>query len=411
MTALRLFANPAVAPLLTSRLISSAGVGFGQVAFVWGMKSNGYSAAAISMVAACKAIPALLILAGGLLGDRFKRHHVLAAAELAASLTWVAIGVCLLNRHTPTALLCALALVSGTTYFIFMPAVRSITADLLPSGQRHCANALVGQTEAIGALIGLTAAGVVVTSAGAAPAAILKAAACLVSAALLLRLKITRRRTATPGPLSELAAGWKHFADHRWMWAMALQFTTAVIATATLVEIIGPVFMDDTHRGAQTWGVVSACEALGAVAGALLAVRWKPRHPIRLAVLLLIFAGAPPLAIGLSASSAVIAASMLVSGVVKAVYMVLWVTQLQQALPIETIARVNGWNFVPAYALAPIALVLVGPLVKADGAGVAALVLTASVLASTVVATLLLLAGASKAGEPDAARADLLAVP
>ncbi|MFC4906909.1 MFS transporter [Actinomadura gamaensis] len=411
MTALRVLTNPAVTPLLAARLISSAGVGFGQVAFVWGMKTNGYSAGAISLVAACKAIPALLILAGGVLGDRFKRHHVLAAAEVTASVTWVAIGGCLLNGHTPTGLLCALALVSGTAYFIFLPTVRSITADLLPSDQRHCANALVGQTEAVGALIGLTVAGVVVSSVGAVPAAVLKGVMCLASAALLLRLKISRRRIATPGPLTELAAGWKHFVPHRWMWAMALQFTTAIIATATLVEIIGPVFMDDHHRGAKTWGIVSACEALGAVAGALLAVRWKPRRPIPVAVVLLMFAGAPPLAIGAGAPSAVIAAGMFASGIAKAVYMVLWVTELQRTLPIETIARVSGWNFVPAYALAPIALLLVGPLVTADGPSDAALVIVASVFASTFAAALLLLATSRRPGGREAGQSEALAVP
>ncbi|MCP2341038.1 MFS transporter [Actinomadura rupiterrae] len=390
MTALRLFTHPAVAPLLTARLISSAGVGFGQVAFVWGMRTNGYSAGAISLVAACKAVPALLILLGGILGDRFKRHHVLAATELTASITWLAIGACLLNPATPTAILCALALLSGTTYFIFLPTVRSITADLLPDDQRHGANALVGQTEAIGALIGLTAAGIVVTSLGAPLAALLKAGACLASAALLLRLKITRTRRTTPGPLSELTTGWKHFAPHRWMWAMTLQFTTAIIATATLAEIIGPVFMDDTHRGAATWGTVSACEALGAIAGALLAVRWKPRHPVPLAVLLLPATGAPLLAIGTNAASAAIAAAMLASGIAKAIYMVLWVTQLQRTVPIETVARVSAWNFVPAYALAPIALLLVGPLVTANGPTQTALAIAATVLASTATALTLL---------------------
>ncbi|MEV5574475.1 MFS transporter [Spirillospora sp. NPDC052269] len=393
MTAVRLFTNRAIMPLLIARVVSSAGVGFGQVAFVWGMKVNGYSAGAISLVAACKAVPALLILAGGVLGDRFKRHHVLAAAELTACATWVAIGACLLNRHTPTALLCALALLSGTAYFIFLPTVRGITADLLADEQWHCGNALVGQSEAVGALLGLAAAGVVVSSLGSASAAVLKAAMCLVSAALLLRLSIPGHRTKTPGPFAELAAGWKLFTSRPWLWAIALQFAAAVMATATFTEIIGPLFMSDHGRSAKTWGVIGACEAFGALAGAVLAVRWKPRRPVVVAVGLLILAGAPMLTVGVAASSVVIAVNMFVSGVAKAICLVLWITQLQRTLPVETLARVNGWSIVSAYALAPIALLLVGPLTELEGPGNAALVVATVVLASTVVALLVLSLG------------------
>ncbi|MFC5187186.1 MFS transporter [Actinomadura harenae] len=408
MTAFRLLSNPAVAPLLAARLLSSAGLGFGQVALVWGMKANGYGASAISLVAACKALPALLILAGGVLGDRFKRHHVLAAAELTASATWLAIGVCLLDGRTPTAVLCVLALLSGTAFFVFLPTVRGIVADLLPGAERHAGNALVGQTEAVGALVGLAAAGAVVGSFGAASAAVLKAVLCLVSAALLLRLKVPLRRTKAPGPISELAAGWKHFAAHPWMWATALQFTAAVIATATLTDVIGPLFMSEHGRSARTWGIIGACEAFGALAGAVLAVRWKPRRPVTVGIVLLTFAGAPLLAVGITTPSPVIAATMVASGVAKAVFLVLWLTQLQKTLPVEMLARVNSWSIVPAYALAPIALLLVGPLTEADGPGHAALAIATTTLLATIAALLVLLLGARAANRREEDATELL---
>ncbi|MFC4912945.1 hypothetical protein [Actinomadura gamaensis] len=80
----------------------------------------------------------------------------------------------------------------------------------------------------------------------------------------------------------------------------------------------------------------------------------------------------------------------------------LWITQLQKILHVETLARVNGWSSVPAYALAPIALLLVGPLTEHDGPGKAALVVAATLLISTVAALLALLLGSrmdSRTGE------------
>ncbi|GAA2613857.1 MFS transporter [Actinomadura fulvescens] len=386
MTTLGLATSPTVAPLLAARLISSAGVGFGQVALVWGLKELGYSPSEIAIVVACKGLPAVLILAGGVLGDRFKRHHILAIAELAAGASWLGLAACLLNGRAPLAMLCLLTLLSGTAYFIFLPTVRSVTADLLPPDRRHAGNALVGQTEAVGLLTGLASAGVVVTTMGPAFAAGLKSAMCGLSMVLLLRLDTSVRRTVTPGPIADLAAGWRYFIAHRWMWAMTLQFTTVVIATATFAEIIGPLYMSQHRHGADAWGMVAASEALGALVGAALVLRLKPRRPIPLAVGLLTLTALPMLLIGSGAAVATIALGMLVSGTVKAMYLVLWITELQKTLPIEALARVNGWSILPAYFLTPIALAFAGPLVELNGPATAAIAIGTNIpIASAIV--------------------------
>ncbi|MBO2447090.1 MFS transporter [Actinomadura barringtoniae] len=383
MTALRLAANPAVSPLFAARLLSSAGVGFGQVALVWGMKDLGYSPSAISLVVACKGLPAVLILAGGVLGDRFKRHHVLAAAELLASVTWLAIGACLLTGHSSVPGLCVLALMSGTAYFLFLPAVRGVTADLLPPDRRQAGNALVGQTEATGLLIGLASAGIVVGSLGPAFAAGLKGGLSALGLVLLLRLDAPRRVAGKPRPIADLGAGWAYFAAHRWMWMMTVQFTTVIMATATFIEIIGPLYMSQHGHGASEWGLVAAAEALGALAGAALALRWKPHRPIFVAVSLLSLTALPMMLVGSGAPWTVVALGMLMSGVAKAVYLTLWITELQKILPIETLARVNAWSIVPAYFMAPIALALSGRLVELDGPASAAVVVGINVLLAT----------------------------
>ncbi|MFI6517901.1 MFS transporter [Spirillospora sp. NPDC050679] len=400
MTALRLAASPALAPLLAARLISSAGVGFGQVAFVWGMKALHYSPSEIAAVAACKAVPALLILAGGVIGDRFRRHHVLAAVDLAAGGAWLAIGTCLATGRAPLPVLCLLALLAGTAHFVFLPVVRGIVADLLPPERRHAGNALVGQTEAAGLLIGLACAGLVVGSFGPAFAAVLKAALCVLSSVLLLRLTAPRRRTQMPGPLTDLRESWRLFLSRGWIWAATLQFTAVVIATATFVEIIGPLAVAERGQGARTWGFVAACEAVGALAGAALAVRLRPGRPIIAAAGLMVLTALPMLLTGSGAPAVAVAAGMLASGMAKAVYLVLWLTELQKVLPIETLARVNGWSIVPAYALAPVALVVVGPVVEAGGPGSTAIVIGTGVLLTTVAVLTGLLVTARTDGSP-----------
>lgn len=387
---LHLITNPAVAPLFLARLISSAGVGFGQLALVWGVKGLGYGPSAISLVLACKAVPALLILAGGIAGDRFKRHHVLVSAEALASVTWLALGACFLTGNAPLLLLCALATLSGVATAMFLPTIRGVIADLVEPEHRQTGNALISQTDAVGLLVGLASSGLVVTLVGPGWAAGTKGALCAISALLMTQLTTSRPQNAPNAILTDLRTGWRHFTRHRWVWMMTLQFTAVIIAAATFTEIIGPLHMSGQGRGAEAWGIIAACEASGALAGAIIGVRWRPRRPITMTAALPASAAIPMVLMACGAPWPVIAAGMLIPGVCQSVYYILWTTQLQRMYPLETLARVNSWGIVGSFSLTPIALLMAGPMIDATGTQLAALSIGLLVAAATSVTLLAL---------------------
>ncbi|MEW2352284.1 MFS transporter [Spirillospora sp. NPDC029432] len=383
-----LIRDRSVAPLLAARLVGNAGDGFGQLALGFGVLELGHGPGGLSAVVACKALPMLLVPAGGVAGDRFRRHRVMAAAEVAAAVAWAGLALCLLGR-APLAVVCGLALGAGLARAVLLPAERGIVADLVPERDRQVANALVGQTVAAGLLVGLGTAGLVVAAAGPGWGAAVKSGTAVAGAVLLGRLRTPARAAERAGPLAELRGGWREFTAHPWVWALTAQFTAVAVAAGAFAGVIGPVYMERGHGGAGAWGLVVAAEASGALLGGLVAVWWRPRRARVVLAVLPVAAAGPMLLAGTGASWAVLAALMTVPGACQTVYGVLWTTSVQAAFPPHVLARVNSWNVLGAAAVTPVAVLAAGPLIEAvgvraaaAGAGCAVTAVTAGVLAS-----------------------------
>ncbi|MEO3827374.1 MFS transporter [Actinomadura sp. B10D3] len=377
--------NPATAPLFVARVVGSTGDGYGQLALAWGAMHLGHGPAGMSLVVACKAFPALLVLAGGVLGDRFRRHTVLAGAELLAASSWAALAVCFLTGQASLWVVCVLALLAGTARAVFMPAERGIVADLVTPQRRQAANALLNQSNAAGLLIGQASSGIVIAAAGPGWAAAIEAAASLIAALLLTRLRTPVWRADTSGTLKELRAGWREFTAYRWVWLLTLQFTAVLVAVVAFNAVIGPLYSEHGHGGSRAWGIITAVEAVGAFLGAVIAARWRSAHPVVACALLPATAAVPMLLMGLGVSWPVLAAVMLLPGICQTIYAVLWWTTIQHAFPSHVLARVNSWTVLGGFALTPAAALAAGPLTGVIGAQQAAAGAAVLIAAATVI--------------------------
>ncbi|MFA1546161.1 MFS transporter [Actinomadura chokoriensis] len=407
LSPLALFRDPSVAPLFISRVVSSASVGFGQLALAWGVMNLGYGARGLSLVMACNAFPALLMICGGVAGDRFRRHYVLMGSEALACLSWLAIGAALFTGRAPLPLLCALAAIGGVATALFLPTLRGIIADLLSSPNRSAGNALVNQTQSAGLLIGLVSSGAMVTAVGPAWSASMRGILCGLSVVLLSRLATTRPSEPGTGPLRDLWDGWREFGAHPWVWVMTLQYTAITTAVVCYTKIAGPLYTADGHGGAWSWGVISACEPLGAVVGALVGARWRPTRPMPMAALLAMSVAIPMLLMGSGAPWPSIAAAAVIPGIFQAAYYVLWTTALQERFAPGVLVRVNSWNMVASYVLMPLIMLASGPLAAVFGAEALAFWsgMTAVIATLSALVALRLIAWKGSASEVRAERA------
>jgi predicted MFS family arabinose efflux permease len=209
-----------------------------------------------------------------------------------------------------------------------------------------------------------------------------------IQVAPLPRADAEHGRERSPNMLRELREGWSEFRSHTWLWATVLQFTVVLTAWAGGFQVLGPAVADAHLGGAAAWGLISAAEATGLIAGGLVALRWSPKRPM---LFIVVSGGAiavSPLSLAMATLLPlwVICASSFFLGVVIEAMSVVWTVTLATNIPADKLARVSGYDGLGSMMGMPVGALVAGPLaarigVSATQYGAAAITLIASALA------------------------------
>jgi MFS family permease len=167
--------------------------------------------------------------------------------------------------------------------------------------------------------------------------------------------------------IAELAAGWREFTSHRWLWTSVAQFSIVCAVSAALSEVLGPLVAHASLGGASGWGLVLAVYALGAVGGSLAMIRFRPRRILIAAMLAVPFFALLPLALAVPLPLPAVLVTAGIAGVSVEAYTVNWMTALQQEIPPGAMSRVSSYNSLGRYALGPAGILVAGPLAAALG--------------------------------------------
>jgi MFS family permease len=372
--------------LFTARTISVLGTGFGRVALAFAVLAlPGSSPTMLSIVLACQALPQLvLILAGGVIGDRFARRRVLLAAELFAGVAWTGLTLMFLTDHAPLLWVSVFAALAGVASAVFLPAFDGVVPDLVPASRRQSANGLLRIGFNLGLILGLSLAGATVAVVGAGWAVALNAASFFVSAGLILGIRTPAGPPRPPASAwSDLRRGWQEFSSRQWLWAVVAQYAFVVAAINAYVGVFGPLLAVSGLGGAPAWSAITAAQAAGTFLGVGIAVRVHPRRPVRIAVLVTATAALPMALLAASAPLAAVVGAAFLAGVAGDVFGVLWSTTMQREVPADALSRVSSWDLLGSLSFAPLGLLVAGPVAAATGTsralwGCAALVVLAT---------------------------------
>ncbi|MFJ9597405.1 MFS transporter [Streptomyces virginiae] len=328
-------------------------------------------AAGLGLVLAARTAGFLAAVAvGGVLADRHSRRAVVLwsalAAAAAAPLLAVGLGRSLL-------LMTAAAALAGAGQGACRPAFQALTAEVVDPGRRQQANAATTL-----AVRSSTLAGPALT---ALLAAFVDVATLLLGIGLLwlvAALLPGRGRPAAAGapdaPRAQRASLRAEFVDgirearrHPWFLA-GLGALTAVIAlgySATSVAL--PLISRD--RYATEWVLAAATTAytVGALGGALLTARLRPRSQGWVAFAGLAAYGFAPLSLMLPVHPAVVIGAYAVAGIGIELFNVPWFTATQREVAPDKLARVSSLDFLVSYGLAPVGLALIAPAIHAFG--------------------------------------------
>ncbi|WP_166787009.1 MFS transporter [Cryobacterium sinapicolor] len=235
-----------------------------------------------SLVIAAGSLPrAALMLVGGTLVDRI---GALLTAKATNGIRFLVLSVVTLHAvvgeiNVPSLVLYALAF--GLLDAIYLPAINSIPAVLVPRAALPAAQGVVQTIERLCMILASASAGLLLAGVGVAGTAAIGAAALLVSVVLLLPVRNgteSQAQTVLPkeSMARELWSGLRRVAKDRVVGPLLVTIGALNLALSAPINIGSPRLAIDNGWGESGFGFLLAGFGVGAAAGAIVMVVWRP---------------------------------------------------------------------------------------------------------------------------------------
>ncbi|MGL4832443.1 MAG: MFS transporter, partial [Propionibacteriaceae bacterium] len=251
------------------------------------------------------------------------------------------------------------------------PATSGLIPQIIPPTELQQGNAILSFAAGLARIVGVVAGGAVTALVGGAWA-LLVSALCYLGCsfcAIALNPRQSESGSESGGMFADLRDGWGEFTKHQWLWVVVLQWSMLILFFNAVHAVIGPVIADEFLGGPKPWSLILTGEALGDVLGVLIALRWHPRRPILLGVLLTALTiWIPFLLLGLGAPLWTVIVAAVPMGAAFSLFDVLWMTMMQRVVPEESLSRVSSYDAMGSLMLGPIGLLIAGPAATYLGA-------------------------------------------
>lgn len=338
-------------------------------------------------------------LPGGIIADRYPRAVVLTISSAVRGGATAVVG---LAADLPLVAVCAAICCAGAGEGTFRSAYQALVGELVDQDRLHQANAATTLSLRIWLVGGPTAAVALYTQFGRGTS--LTIAAALWTGSALLAATITSRRPSTSpaaartNVLVEFQQGLAEARRHRWFLAgiTALVFWLALGEAAKYVML--PVVSQQRFGSNALIGAALGAYSAGAIAGALLMSRWRPRHVGVPAMIMLGCYGLVPLSLAHAAHSWTIIAACALGGVGIEVFNIPWFTAIQREVPVRLQARISSLDFLVSYGMSPVGFAVIP--VAVDSLGARAVLDAAGLLVIGSALATLLVPGMTRFSDP-----------
>ncbi|QBI54857.1 putative 3-hydroxyphenylpropionic transporter MhpT [Streptomonospora litoralis] len=304
---------------------------------------------------------------GGMLADRHSRRGVVLWSGLAAA---AATPVVAAGLGRSVALMALAAAVVGVGQGACRPAFQALTAEVVDEPRRQSANAAVTFAVRVTTLLapGLVA---LLSVAVSTPALVLATAALWLAAAVLpARGAAALTPKGARAPFSaEFADGVREARRHPWFLAGLAALTTVIATGYSATGVALPLVSRETYGTEAVLAAALTAYTAGAMGGALLIARWRPKAQGWAALAGLACYGFAPLSLLLPVHPAAVITAYVLAGIGIELFNVPWFTATQREVEPAKLARVSSLDFLLSYGLAPVGLALIAPAIAAFGTG------------------------------------------
>ena len=351
--------------LAISRFISNVGNGVSPIALAYGVLSlPGSTGRDLSIVMAARFVPLLaFMLCGGVLADRFQRNRLVGGSDMLGSFLAAVSAISLIAGFSSTWLLALMGALFGILNAIWWPAMSGVLPEILPKEKLQEGNAVIGLLTNFGYIVGTLGGGILVSTVGAGWGLLVDAISFFIAGVIVWYLPIIGKiKDKSPGIIHDLAAGWKEFISRSWVIAMVVAFALINMAFESMLSVLGPLNFSDLVTGPKQWSYNLAGLSVGMLIGGIWVLKVKIGRPLFLAMILVSLSAVWDFALAFDLPMFFSVMSAVISGISLEVFMVTWNTSLQSHVPEESYSRVSSYDTLGSFGIAPLGIVIAGPL-------------------------------------------------
>lgn len=356
---------PGFSKLAAARFISNVGNGMSPIALAYGVLSiEGADGSDLSLVIGARYIPLVaFMLIGGVFADRYPRNRIVGGSDIIGSVVVGISAVSLIVGQSQVWVLVVMALLFGVLASLWWPAMSGVLPEILPKERLQDGNAVVGLMSNIGNISGALLGGVIVATFGPGWGLLVDAATFFLAGLIVWFIPIpTKSRLQSPGIIHDLRDGWREFISRSWVVTMVFAFALINMAFESMLQVLGPLNYNDPESGPRYWSLNLAGLTTGMMIGGFIVLKKRFKRPLFIAMILIALSAIWDFTLALDASLSISIAAAIFSGITLEFFMVTWATSLQSHIPEQSLSRVNAYDVLGSYAIAPLGIILVGPL-------------------------------------------------
>lgn len=356
--------------LAAARFVSNVGNGMSPIALAYGVLSiDGADASDLSLVMAARYFPLIIfMLFGGVFADRFQRNRIVGGSDVIGSLVASVSAISLIGGVGKVWILVAMGAIFGVLNALWWPAMSGILPELLPKERLQEGNAVIGLMSNIGYITGTLTGGILVAAFNPGWGLLVDAFTFFIAGLIVWNIKLpSKSRIESPGLIHDLRVGWREFASRSWVVTMVLCFAFINTSFESMLQVLGPLNFSDPDSGPRYWSLNLAGMTTGMMIGGFIVLKMKFKRPLFISMILIAISVVWDFSLALQLPLALCVISAIFSGLTIEFFMVTWNTSLQTHIPESSYSRVNAYDALGSYGIAPIGVVIAGPLANHFG--------------------------------------------
>lgn len=355
--------------LWVSNLLVSIGASAFPIALAVTVLDAGGTATTLGLILAARVLSSVLLsLVGGVWADRLPRKYVMIGADVYRGVLMIGL-IFVATPNVPAWSLAVLVFAMGAGEAFGFPASGAILPSILPPEKLPAGNVMRSVGVRIATIVGPGIGGFSVALIGGRLTFAITAIFFFAGTAMLLNIKEKPREVTVfrPSFITELHEGLRTVWHTPWVAACIAMSTLQLMVVMGSENVLLPVITRRVFHTNAVFATAAAMFSIGGTVSALIAMKYRARHPGLVSVLIWGLFAIAPLVLAFPSSRTVIIVGYLIAGISIGPWEAYWSTAIQKEIPQELQGRVFSVDYMGSVGLMPLGMALVGPVTQVFG--------------------------------------------